>query len=138
MNSPVDQIKERLLIVDFLSSYLRVEKSGKNYKAKCPFHNEKTPSFYISPERGTYYCFGCNAKGDIFTFVEEFEGLDFRGALQSLAEKAGVDLKKIKTKAGSEKERLYEIMEEARKFFFEFLKKIFISPFFFLNILKKK
>ena len=77
MNSPVDKIKERLSIEEVVSSYIKLEQSGVNFKARCPFHNEKTPSFFISPERGSYYCFGCNAKGDIFTFMEEFEGLDF-------------------------------------------------------------
>ena len=81
MNSSVQKIKERLSIVDVVSSYISLEKAGKNYKAKCPFHNEKTPSFFVSPDRGTYYCFGCNAKGDIFSFVEKFEGTDFLGAL---------------------------------------------------------
>ena len=79
MNSSVQTIKERLSIVDVISSYITVEKAGKNYKAKCPFHNEKTPSFFISQERGSYYCFGCGAKGDIFSFVEHFEGKDFVG-----------------------------------------------------------
>jgi DNA primase len=73
-SSSVDQIKERLSIVDVVSSYLKLERAGQNYKACCPFHNEKTPSFYVSPLRGSFYCFGCGAKGDIFTFVEQFEG----------------------------------------------------------------
>ncbi len=121
MNSPVQKIKERLSIEDVVSSYIKLDRIGTNLKAKCPFHNEKTPSFFISPERGTYYCFGCAAKGDIFSFVEEFEGLDFKGALKLLADKAGVALENFdKEKDGlvfSEKEKLYRIMEEATKYF---------------------
>ena len=117
MSSPVVKIKERLSIVDVVSSYITVEQSGKNYKAKCPFHNEKTPSFFISPERGTYYCFGCGAKGDIFSFVEHFEGLDFFGALKLLAEKAGVVLEYENKNQKDEKERYFEIIEEATVFF---------------------
>ena len=117
MNSPVQQIKERLSIEDVVSSYIKLEKAGANFKARCPFHNEKTASFFISADRGNYYCFGCGAKGDIFTFVEEFEGLDFKGALKILAERAGVILENYNPKEESEKERLYRIMEEATKFF---------------------
>src|SRR5665648_98181 len=117
MNSSVQKIKERLSIVDVVSSYLTVEKAGKNYKAKCPFHNEKTPSFFISPERGSYYCFGCNAKGDIFSFVEHFEGIDFLGALKILAERAGVSLSSFKSKEKDKTDIYYEIMEEATVFF---------------------
>src|SRR6185436_11132338 len=116
MNSPVTKIKERLTIEDVVSSYIKLEKAGANLKARCPFHNEKTPSFFISPGRGSYYCFGCGASGDIFTFVEEFEGLDFKGALKMLANKAGVPLtaytKEMKEEE-SEKEKLYRAMEEA-------------------------
>jgi DNA primase len=120
MNSSVEKIKERLSIEEVVSSYLKIEKSGANLKAKCPFHNEKTPSFFISPSRGSYYCFGCGASGDIFTFVEEFEGLDFRGALKLLAGRAGVVLESYNPKdqkIQSEKERLYEVMEEATVFY---------------------
>src|SRR5574343_1452417 len=117
--SVVPTIKERLPIVDVLSSYLKVEPSGKNFKAKCPFHNEKTPSFFISPDRGSYYCFGCGAKGDIFSFVEHFEGTDFMGALKILAERAGVPLTDMSKSRESrdEMERLYDCMEEATKYF---------------------
>jgi len=117
MNSPVEQIKERLGIEEIVSSYIKLEKAGANLKAKCPFHNEKTPSFFVSPDRGSYYCFGCGAKGDIFTFVEEFEGLDFKGALKILAEKAGISLKEFNPEKESEKERLYKVMSEATEFF---------------------
>ncbi|MFH0969394.1 MAG: DNA primase [Patescibacteria group bacterium] len=122
MNSPVQKIKERLSIEEVVSSYIKLEKAGANLKAKCPFHNEKTPSFFISPDRGTYYCFGCGAKGDIFTFVEEFEGLDFRGALKLLADRAGVILETYNPKEESEKEKLHRIMEEATLFFEKNLK----------------
>lgn len=117
MNSPVNQIKERLSIEEVVSSYITLEKMGSNLKAKCPFHNEKTPSFFISPDRGTYYCFGCSASGDIFTFVEEFEGLDFKGALKLLAEKAGISLTSYNKEKEGEKERLYKVIEEATCYF---------------------
>src|SRR3989344_3367083 len=117
MSTPVEKIKERLGIEDVVGSYIKLDRAGKNLKAKCPFHNEKTPSFYVSPDRGSFYCFGCGAKGDIFSFVEQFEGLDFMGALKLLADRAGVPLVFEKTETKSEKERLYMIMEEATKFF---------------------
>lgn len=120
MNSPVDKIKERLSIEEVVSSYLKLERAGSNLKAKCPFHNEKTPSFFVSADRGSYYCFGCGASGDIFTFVEEFEGLDFKGALKMLANRAGVPLEAYSREmkeAESEKEKLYRAMEEACLYF---------------------
>src|SRR3989344_3942952 len=120
MDSPVQKIKERLGIEEIASSYIKLERAGANLKARCPFHNEKTPSFFLSPDRGTYYCFGCGASGDIFTFVEEFEGLDFKGALKMLAERAGVELpryNKADQENKSEKEKLFKIMEEATNYF---------------------
>jgi len=117
MNSPVQKIKERLSIEEVVSSYIKLDKAGSNLKARCPFHNEKTPSFFISPDRGTYYCFGCGASGDIFSFVEEFEGLDFKGALKLLADRAGVQLEHFNPKEESEKEKLYRVMEEATLYF---------------------
>jgi len=117
MSSNVDTIKERLSIVDVLSSYIKLEHSGVNFKARCPFHNEKTPSFFVSPDRNNYYCFGCGAKGDIFSFVEQFEGVDFRGALKMLAEKAGVTLDYEPRENGDEKEVLFKLMEAAMKLY---------------------
>lgn len=123
MISPVTQIKERLTIEEVVSTYIKLDRVGSSLKAKCPFHNEKSPSFFVSVERGSYYCFGCGAKGDIFTFVEEFEGLDFKGALKLLAEKAGVSLAYFNQKEESEKEKLYRVMEEATNFYISNLEK---------------
>jgi DNA primase len=121
MSDTTLQIKEKLDIVEVVSSYIKLEKAGQSYKAKCPFHNEKTPSFFVSPKRGSYYCFGCGAKGDIFSFVEQFEGVDFVGALKMLAERAGVQLKferKDKEKM-DERSRLFECLERTTKIFEE-------------------
>lgn len=118
MSTHVQEIKEKLDIVQVVSSYIKLDKSGANFKARCPFHNEKTPSFYVSPERGSFYCFGCGAKGDIFTFVEKFEGLDFMGSLKVLAERAGVTLGRME-KSDNRKELLYEILEKATQWFEE-------------------
>ncbi len=112
----VEEIKARIPIEDLIGSYVKIDRAGKSFKARCPFHNEKTASFFISPERGGYYCFGCNAKGDIFTFVEQFEGLDFKGALKVLADRAGVPLI-MDHKDESERDQLFRIMEDSAKFF---------------------
>ncbi len=117
MNSPAQQIKERLSIVDVVSSYIKLEKAGVNFKARCPFHNEKTPSFVVSPARGSYHCFGCNKGGDIFSFVQEIEGDDFRAVLEKLADRAGIQLKSVNPKERSEQNALYGAVEAAAKFF---------------------
>ena len=117
MNNNIEQIKERLNIVDVVSSYIKIEKAGMNFKACCPFHNEKTPSFFISPDRGTFKCFGCGEGGDIFTFVEKYEGLDFKGSLKILAEKAGVELIKENPQKISERNRIYDVLEKSTSFF---------------------
>ena len=116
MASDVERIKEKINIVDLVSSYIKLEKAGVNYRARCPFHHEKTPSFYVSPERG-YYCFGCSAKGDIFSFVQQFEGLDFRGALKILADRAGVKLEFRRDDGKDEKTKLFDLMEESTKLY---------------------
>ncbi|MES3031185.1 MAG: DNA primase [Patescibacteria group bacterium] len=123
-SSNVEKIKERLGIEEVIASYIKLEKAGKNLKGKCPFHNEKTASFFVSPDRGSYYCFGCNAKGDIFSFVEQFEGLDFMGALKLLAERAGIPLEfdRATQEHKGEKDRLLAIMEDATLFYEERLK----------------
>ncbi len=121
MGGDIETIKQRLDIAEVVGGYVKLEKSGVSFKGRCPFHNEKTPSFFVSPARQSFYCFGCGEKGDIFTFVQEMEGLSFREALKSLAERAGVELKgrAESEQARSEKERLHEALEFALKFFEE-------------------
>lgn len=114
MATPVEQIKERLDIVDVISTYIKLEKAGKQYRARCPFHNEKTPSFYVSPERNSFHCFGCNVGGDIFTFVEKIEGLEFKDSLKLLADRAGVTLTAGDKKTDSE---LFDCLEAATQYF---------------------
>lgn len=91
--NPKDQVKENLSITDVVSTYIRLEKSGAQFRARCPFHNERTPSFYVSPERKSFHCFGCQASGDIFSFVEKIENIPFFEALKILADRAGVSLR---------------------------------------------
>ena len=119
MSSSAETIKDRLGVVEVLGSYIKLEKSGSNYKARCPFHHEKTPSFFVSPDRNSYYCFGCQAKGDIFTFVQEFEKVDFVGALKLLAEKAGVELEQFRHENSnkSELDKLRNVLEISTKFY---------------------
>ncbi len=117
MADQVQEIKERLNTVDVISGYLRLQKAGVNFKALCPFHNEKTPSFMVSPSRQSWHCFGCGEGGDIFTFIEKIEGVEFPEALKILAEKAGIILKYDNPKLRSEKDKAYEICEKATQFF---------------------
>lgn len=117
MSSIIEEIKSRLNIVDVASGYIKVEKAGGNYKACCPFHNEKTPSFFISPSRQTYHCFGCNRGGDVISFVEEIEGLDFSGALKILAVRAGVELTRERSEVKNERAEIYHALELATKFY---------------------
>lgn len=121
MSSVIEEIKSRLNIVDIASGYLKLEKAGGNFKARCPFHNEKSPSFFISPSRQTYHCFGCNRGGDLISFVEEIEGLDFSGALKVLAERAGVELTRdrggVSKEVRDEREMLYRTIDLAARFY---------------------
>lgn len=116
-SSIVSEIKQRLPIADVLKTYIVLNAVGVNYKAKCPFHNEKTPSFFVSTERNSFYCFGCGVKGDVFTFVEKFEGLDFKGSLKVLAEKAGVSLGEYVFEKQDSKDELYKVMQSATAFY---------------------
>ena len=119
MTDTVERIKDKLSIIDVVSQFVKLERSGANLRARCPFHAERTPSFFVSPERGTYHCFGCNVGGDIFSFVQQIEGLDFKGALKVLAEKAGVplDYSRGAPHDKGEKDRLFELLEAATIFY---------------------
>lgn len=121
MTEQVAEIKARIDIVGLVSQYLPLLKAGRNYKALCPFHREKTPSFMVSPELQIFKCFGCGAAGDIYSFVQQMEGVEFPEALRILAEKAGVKLSRFAgDPRAEEKKRLSRINEQALRFF-EFL-----------------
>ncbi|HOT92904.1 MAG TPA: DNA primase [Anaerolineae bacterium] len=118
--SVVDEVKERLDIVEVIGRHVHLQKSGRYLKGLCPFHTEKTPSFYVFPDNQRWHCFGCNRGGDLFNFVMEFEGLDFRTALEELARRAGVELKPRtpeQVEAESEAERLRLLLETAAAYY---------------------
>lgn len=119
MNSTTDEIKARLNIVEFIGGYVRLEKSGAHWKACCPFHQERSPSFMVNEEKAMWHCFGCSKGGDVFAFVMEMEGLEFREALKMLAERAGVELPQYKgeEKNKETKDRIYDVLELATKFY---------------------
>jgi DNA primase len=119
----VEQIKQRLTIVDVVSSYVELNPAGKNMKGKSPFTNERTPSFYVSPDRGMYYCFSSSQGGDMFTFVQKMEGVDFKGALKMLAERAGVELVAQDPQKKNERDRLFDALEAATVFYTDYLAK---------------
>lgn len=109
----LEEIKNKIDIVEYIGKYVPLKQSGRNFKGCCPFHNEKTASFMVSPEKQIFHCFGCGKGGDVFTFTEEIEGVDFPTALREMAEKAGV---KLPERGGIRKEptdKLFEINEQA-------------------------
>lgn len=125
-DSAVEDIKGKLNIVDVVADYVPLKKAGVNFRARCPFHNEKSPSFYVSPVRQIWHCFGCSLGGDVFEFVKQIEGLDFRQALELLAERAGVTLPArafMPSEPPDRKRLLYELNQLAAKFYHQILLK---------------
>lgn len=116
-DNQIEEIKQKTDIVSIIGERIELKKAGRNYKANCPFHGEKTPSFIVSPELQIFKCFGCSESGDVIAFLEKYEGMDFYEALKYLAERAGVKLKPIEGRNQSEKEKLYEINELAARFY---------------------
>lgn len=117
MALPVEEIKEKIDIVTFIRGYLELKPAGKNFKALCPFHSEKSPSFIVSPERQSWHCFGCNKGGDIFTFLMTYENLEFHEALKILAERAGVELRQVSAADQRQFGVLYDINAAACDYF---------------------
>lgn len=126
MSEEVEQIKDKIDVADLIGEYVQLKPAGVNKKGLCPFHHEKTPSFMVSPERKSWHCFGCAKGGDIFSFIQEIEGMDFREALKYLANKAGVVLSNNfkQEVGGSQRNRLKDINTEATRFFYNFLIKM--------------
>ena len=116
----IDDIKARLDIVDVVSSHVSLQRSGRAFKACCPFHQERTPSFYVNPERQSWHCFGaCGTGGDIFGFIMKAENLEFKEALLRLAQQAGVTVPTRERQ--SDQDDLYRLNETAREYFQQYL-----------------
>ncbi|MFH1878577.1 MAG: DNA primase [Candidatus Omnitrophota bacterium] len=121
----IDRILDRTDIVEIISEHIPIKRTGRNYKACCPFHNEKTPSFVVSPDKQIYHCFGCGAGGNAMGFLMNYENLEFRDAVEILASKAGIELPKDTAKAdnsGSLVSQIYELNAMAALFFQKYLK----------------
>ncbi|GIW61202.1 MAG: hypothetical protein KatS3mg089_0054 [Patescibacteria group bacterium] len=121
----VNQIRDKIDLVSFIQETVPLKKAGKNFKGLCPFHNEKTPSFMVSPEKQVWHCFGCNAGGDIYTFLMQYERIDFPEALRILAKRAGIELIQTNYDSGlsSKKERLYSLNSLAAEYYHYLLTK---------------
>ncbi len=122
--STIDEVKQKLDIVEVIGQYTKLTKAGRNFKAMCPFHNEKTPSFFVFPERQSWHCFGaCSTGGDVFSFVMKKEGLDFGEALRLLADRVGVRLPSEIEKGPDkdEKDKLFQANEAAAQYYHNLL-----------------
>jgi DNA primase len=116
----VEEVKSRLSIEDIVAEYVQLKRAGRNWRGLSPFTNEKTPSFVVSPEKQIWHDFSSGKGGNMFSFVMEVEGLDFKGALELLARKAGIDIEQYRSaprRGGPSKERLYELLDMAAKFY---------------------
>ena len=123
----IDDIKNSNDIVDIISQYVVLKRSGRNFFGVCPFHKEKTPSFSVSPDKQIFHCFGCGAGGNVIHFISKIENINFRESLEMLAERAGITLPVIDSGVDSKrqalKEKVYEINKEAAMFYHENLYK---------------
>ncbi|MCW5947321.1 MAG: DNA primase [Fimbriimonadales bacterium] len=117
MHDDVEQVRTRIDIVDLVGERVQLKRSGSSWRGLCPFHTEKTPSFHVNPQRGRYTCFGCQATGDVFDWVMRTENVDFRGALEILAARAGITLSKKSGPSSDNVERILDALEFAAKHF---------------------
>lgn len=121
MQSPIDEIKAKLDLIEVISDYVRLAPAGTNMKAACPFHKEKVPSFFVSQEKQIWKCFGCGKGGGLFDFIMEIEGVDFPQALRILAQKAGVILKTKDYHLTSKRTKLLDVCQEATRYYHWYL-----------------
>ena len=123
----IEEVRSRNDIVDVISGYVKLQRKGSSYFGLCPFHNEKSPSFSVSPGKQMYYCFGCGAGGNVFTFLMEYENYSFQEAVKTLADRAGVALPEIEysqeaKRARDEKNAVLEVNREAAKYYYYLLR----------------
>src|SRR5574344_760594 len=123
----INEVRQSNDIVDVISQYMHLKRSGRNFFGLCPFHNEKSPSFSVSPDKQIFHCFGCGVGGNVIHFVSKIENLNFRETIELLAEKAGVELPKLDNSEDNKllqlKSRVYEINNIAAQFYHENLYK---------------
>ncbi len=130
MITPLDEIKNRIDLADYVRPYVSLAPSGKSLRGLCPFHKEKTPSFFVSPDKQVWYCFGCQRGGDLMKFVMEMEKMEFVEALRFLADKAGVVLQRQDPKLLSLRNKVLDILAESNKFFRSNLQTLLICAIF--------
>ena len=123
----IEEVRSRNDIVDVIGGYVRLQKKGSSYFGLCPFHNEKTGSFSVTPSKQMFYCFGCGAGGNVFTFLMKYENYTFGEAMQTLADRVGIELPKqelseAQKREADERSRLLEINKEAAKYFYALLR----------------
>lgn len=123
----IDEVRQTNDIVDIISQYVRLKRSGRNYFGLCPFHNEKSPSFSVSPDKQIFHCFGCGAGGNVFTFLTKIEGINFIEAVQMLAERANIQLPTLENSGDSAREllkaKVYKVNESAAEYYHQNLYK---------------
>lgn len=119
--TPIEEVKQRIDLVDLIQGYAKLTQAGANWKARCPFHSEKTPSFMVSREKQIWHCFGCGKGGDALSFVQEIEGMEFPEALRFLAEKAGVELRQEDPKLRTRRTRAFDLNAFAAKVYHRIL-----------------
>lgn len=123
MSTQIQRVKEANDIVAVIGERISLLRAGRNLKANCPFHSEKSPSFFVSPDLQVYRCFGCGERGDVFTFLEKYEGMTFAEALESLADKAGIKLEKFqKSQEDTQRERMLELLDLSKEYYHYLLK----------------
>lgn len=121
MSQDTELIKERLDLAEVVGEYVQLKRNGRNFKGLCPFHQEKTPSFIVSPDKGIWHCFGCQSGGDVFSFIQEVEKIDFPTALKMLADRAGVEIKQGQAPQHDRRVRQFELLGMAARFYHELL-----------------
>ena len=124
----IDEIRQSNDIVDVISQYVRLKRSGRNFFGLCPFHNEKSPSFSVSPDKQIFHCFGCGVGGNVFTFLMKIEGISFFEAIQMLAERANIVLPTLENNSDSAKEELKAKVYKVNEFTADFYHKNLYLP----------
>ena len=120
----IDRVRNSVDIVEVIREYLpNIKKVGKDYRTLCPFHQDKKPSFYVSPNKNIFHCFGCHAGGDAFKFVMKYENMTYPEAVKKLAERAGIKIEETYVEADSDRKLILEVLEQAADFYHRYLLK---------------